>query len=152
MTRYQLVKLVEWAGRLRSRKRLQKVVYLLQSAGCPIRAEFMLHLYGPYTHDLSNLSEEMVTAGLLTETPEQFSSVTRFSYELTNRAVELIEKYENDPERAKAVKSLGRYEPLAKELLGEDLKVLEIASTIAYFHDRDKDGNKPSKRLVNSRR
>src|SRR5713226_2600892 len=35
MTRYQLAKLVQWAGTLRTRKRMQKVVYLLQLAGCP---------------------------------------------------------------------------------------------------------------------
>lgn len=55
MTRYQLAKLVEWAGELRSRKRLQKVVYLLQAAGAPIEAEFTLHHYGPYSFDVAQL-------------------------------------------------------------------------------------------------
>ncbi len=36
MQPYHLAKLIQWApdGELKSRKRMQKVVYLLQSAGC----------------------------------------------------------------------------------------------------------------------
>jgi hypothetical protein len=30
---------VDWAGTLHLRKRIQKVVYLLQVAGCPLEAE-----------------------------------------------------------------------------------------------------------------
>jgi hypothetical protein len=36
MNRYQLAKIVDWAGTLETRKRMQKVVYLLQVAGCPL--------------------------------------------------------------------------------------------------------------------
>jgi hypothetical protein len=32
MNRYQLAKIVEWAGTLDARKRIQKVVYLLKAA------------------------------------------------------------------------------------------------------------------------
>ena len=35
MTKYQLAKLIQFVGNLETRKRMQKVVYLLQSAGCP---------------------------------------------------------------------------------------------------------------------
>jgi uncharacterized protein YwgA len=51
MTRYQLAKLVEWAGTLRTRKRLQKVVFMLQAAGCPFDDGFGLHHFGPYSSD-----------------------------------------------------------------------------------------------------
>ena len=45
MKRYQLAKLIEWSGEsLKTRKRLQKVVYLLQAAGCPLDADYTLHL------------------------------------------------------------------------------------------------------------
>ena len=60
MNRYQLAKLVEWAGCLHTRKRLQKLVYMLQSAGCPLEAEFTLHHYGPYSQEIAGLSDAMV--------------------------------------------------------------------------------------------
>jgi hypothetical protein len=43
MTRYELAKLAAWAETLHSRKRLQKVVFLLHTAGCPLEADFILH-------------------------------------------------------------------------------------------------------------
>ena len=64
MTRYQLAKLVEWAGTLNSRKRLQKVVFMLQAAGCPLQAEFYLNHYGTYSlEDVTRLTDEMVRLG-----------------------------------------------------------------------------------------
>ena len=67
MNRYQLAKIVDWAGTLETRKRMQKVVYLLQVAGCPLGADYTLHHYGPYSHDVARLTDEMVQASLLVE-------------------------------------------------------------------------------------
>ena len=48
VTRYQLAKLVQWAGTLRTRKRLQKTVYLMKRGGAPFEDAFCLHRYGPH--------------------------------------------------------------------------------------------------------
>ena len=45
MNRYQLAKIVQWAGTLRSRKRMQKMIFLLKAAGCPLDADYDLHHY-----------------------------------------------------------------------------------------------------------
>ena len=68
MNRYQLAKIVDWAGTLETRKRMQKVVYLLQVAGCPLGADYTLHHYGPYSQEVARLTDEMVQTGILTET------------------------------------------------------------------------------------
>lgn len=68
MTRYQLAKLVQWAGTLHTRKRLQKVIYMLQSVGCPLEAEFYLHHYGTYSEDVARVADEMVRLQMLKET------------------------------------------------------------------------------------
>ena len=60
MNRYQLAKIVQWAGTLRSRKRMQKMIFLLQAAGCPLDADYDLHHYGPYSQDVARLTDEMV--------------------------------------------------------------------------------------------
>lgn len=137
MTRYQLAKLVEWAGRLDSRKRMQKVVYLLQSGGCQLGANYFLHHYGPYSQDVANLCDEMVAAGLLEEqmSGTAFGNV-RYSYVLPGHATQLIAQHERNPSAAGEVEELGRFEPLARRLAREDLWVLELASTVAYHHDR----------------
>src|SRR4051794_1354724 len=67
MDRYQLAKLVSWAGTLNARKRLQKVVYLMQSAGAPLNADYTLHHYGPYSEEVARLADDMVRSSLLAE-------------------------------------------------------------------------------------
>src|SRR5438876_8802937 len=87
MTRYQLAKLVEWAGILNSRKRLQKVVFLLQASGCPIEAEYFLHHYGPYSQEVARMSDEMVQVGLLEESSQPNPVGVQYAYKLTKVAV-----------------------------------------------------------------
>ena len=82
MNRYQLAKIVQWAGTLRSRKRMQKMIFLLKAAGCPLDADYDLHHYGPYSQDVARLTDEMVREKLLCETTERApygSSIPTFS-------------------------------------------------------------------------
>ena len=59
MNRYQLAKIVDWVGTFRSRKRMQKLSFTLQAAGCPLDAEYELHPYGPYSDDVARLTGEL---------------------------------------------------------------------------------------------
>ena len=86
MTRYQLAKLVQWSGTLHSRKRLQKLVFMLQAAGCPLDAEYGLHHYGPYSQEVARLSDEMQRSSLLLEESEPNQVGRQYSYSLTARA------------------------------------------------------------------
>ncbi len=68
MTRYQLAKLIALSGSISSRKRIQKTVQLLQTAGCDFKLDFTLHRYGPYSFELAGLMNEMTASGILEET------------------------------------------------------------------------------------
>jgi uncharacterized protein len=133
MNRYQLAKLVQWAGCLHARKRLQKVVFMLQSAGCPLDAEFTLHYYGPYSQDVAGLSDEMVRIKLLEETEESNTIGQGYSYRLSDSTKTQIAEFERTTQGQEWAAQLCEYEDLAKKLLGTDLKRLEYASTIVYF-------------------
>jgi len=140
MDRYQMVKLVEWAGTLRTRKRLQKVVYLLQCAGCPLEAEFTLHHYGPYSFEVARLADELVQAGLLMETEGVNPAGREFSYALGERAEKLLGLAADEAGVPDYHEEFERHRPLAEQLLREgDLRKLEYASTIAYFYDLQDD-------------
>lgn len=135
MNAYQLAKLVEWAGTLKARKRLQKVVYLLKEAGCPLDADYTLHHYGPYSSDVAQRVDAMVQAKLLHE--EESSNPMRgrsFSYKLSDTARSQLERIGRDPVIRKRHAAFDRFEPLARRLLEEpDLTKLEFAATIVYF-------------------
>ena len=133
MTRFQLATLVSWASPLKTRKRLQKVVFMLQAAGCRLDTDFTLHHYGPYSEDLARLTDEMVRQGFLEEQEEENGRGKQYSYRLpapVQRQLDELEKSERGRELAEA---LVPFELQAKELLAADLKTLEYASTISFF-------------------
>jgi uncharacterized protein YwgA len=139
MNRYQLAKIVEWAGTLDARKRMQKVVYLLQVAGCLLEADFILHHYGPYSQDVARLTDEMVGVNLLEERSESNPVGQQYSYRLGERARVGILEFEKTPEGRTSSERMAAFEVKARRLLKADLKDLEIASTIAFFHKQGHD-------------
>jgi hypothetical protein len=136
MTAFELAKIVHWAGTLKTRKRLQKVVYLLQASGAPIAADYTLHHYGPYTSDVAHLTDQMVQTGLLEEQAGSNGIGNQFSYTLSAVAAKQLAELEKN---AKVNAPLAPFEKTAKMLLNTDLKDLEIAATVAYFRKQGKE-------------
>jgi uncharacterized protein YwgA len=127
MNRLQLATLLSWAGDsgFKGRKRMQKVVYLLQHAGCPLDCRYTLHFYGPYSRDVAAACDEMVAGGLIVEKGGPADAQKSYIYQLAPRTRELLKEM-TDPQMAD-------YESLGKDLLRVDLWELELASTILYF-------------------
>jgi uncharacterized protein YwgA len=134
MTKYQLAKLVQWAGTLETRKRMQKVVYLLQAAGCPLDADFFLHRFGPYSQEVARLTDELVADGVLDETCSQNGLGHQYGYRLTEHGAALIAAFEGRPAGHTTQQALDEFAPLAKRLAENDLRELEVASTIAFYY------------------
>ena len=139
MTPYQLAKVVSWTSRLRHRKRLQKVVFLLQAAGCPFNADFVLHHYGPYSEDLARLTDEMARKKLLDEFEEPVWNGSKYSYSLPASVADELHKVEQTEDGRLRAAELAPFEAKAKELLNADLRDLEYAATIVYFKQRGFD-------------
>ncbi|MCG8408060.1 MAG: hypothetical protein MI923_22910 [Phycisphaerales bacterium] len=134
MNAYHLAKLVEWAGTLKTRKRLQKVVYLLRHAGCPLNVDFTLHHYGPYSHDVAQRADAMVQAGLLEEEETSNTIGRSFSYKLSQTARQQLNNMDNAIRQK--YEEFDRFKPLAQQLLQHDLQKLEFSATIAYFRNQ----------------
>jgi len=135
MTKYQLAKIIALAGRVEGRKRLQKTVYLLQVAGGDLDVDFILHLYGPYSHDLAYLVDCMVGQELLVE---QATGV-QFNYRLSKGAKTELEQFEATPKGKAASKKLSAQKGLLARLLKTELLTLELASTVAFFFKQSGD-------------
>lgn len=133
MTPYQLTKLVALAGTLSSRKRVQKVIHLLQCAGCPLDAEHRLHLYGPYSASVANLLNDLVRQGVLVETCERSAAGELYSYTLSGTGRAWLADHESTvPGRAAALQ-LRPFEDQVGRLATADLWELELASTVAFY-------------------
>lgn len=133
MNRLQLATLLSWAGEdgLQGRKRLQKVVYLLQHAGCKLDCGFILHHYGPYSREVAAACDELVAAGLVDETGRPAPAGTQYNYTLKPATRALLDQTP-DPQT-------GQFESLGRQLINTDVWSLELGSTILFFYGQTMD-------------
>ncbi len=120
-------------------ERMQKMIFLLKAAGCPLDADYDLHHYGPYSQDVARLTDEMVREKLLCETTEARPYGEQYSYVLSDEASRQISAYESSSRGAGPAKEMAACESLARKLEQTDLKELEIASTIVFFREQGDD-------------
>ncbi len=138
MNKYNLMKIVETAGDggFRGRKRLQKVVFFAQKDGLPVDADFGLHRYGPYSHDLSQACSELTSLGLIKETTNNSSTgIVEYGYELTDSgraAIKFSEK--QSPEVTSAI--FTPKEDKISDLIRQNLWHLELGSTILFYYNK----------------
>jgi uncharacterized protein YwgA len=133
MNRHQLATLLSWAGEqgFSGRKRLQKVVFFLQQAGCDLGCHYTLHHFGPYSRDVADTCDEMVAAGLVEETGGPKKGSMQYAYKLKPQILKLANEA---PEPR-----VQQFCDLGKRLIGADLWQLELGSTILFFHRQNRD-------------
>ncbi len=139
MTKYQLAKLIVMAGKLESRKRVQKTVHLLQAAGCRFDTDFRVHFYGPYSSEVAGLLDQMTEEGILVETSRSFTQGTQYDYSLDDSFRQGLERHEQTPSGQKAKAEIEEYGDLFKDLCEQHPKTLELASTIVAFRQQGCD-------------
>ena len=116
-----------------TRKRLQKCVYLLQSKRCAVPAQYRLHLYGPYSRDLAEATDELVAEKILEETEVFILNVGRsFSYEVSDHGRTFLAQYERSSEGQDDLRSIEPFIEDFAQLNQIDSRRLELAATIAY--------------------
>ena len=118
---------------------MQKVVFMLQAAGCPLDAEFYLHHYGTYSEDVARLTDEMVRKELLEEETRPAPNGSQYSYRLPARVKQQLSELERSESGKTLAGQLAAFEAKAKTLLQADVKELEYASTILFFHEQGDD-------------
>lgn len=133
MNRLQMATLLSWAGtkEFEGRKRLQKVIYLLQQAGCPLECQYILHHFGPYSRDVAATCDEMVAAGLIEEHEKTNAGMVQYSYALATHTREFLEHTTDE--------QMKPYEGLGEQLINEQMWTLELGSTILFFHAQCQD-------------
>ncbi len=133
MNRLQLATLLSWSGAhgLQGRKRLQKVVFFLQQAGCPLGCQYTLHHFGPYSRDVADICDEMVAAHLIDESGGSQNGSMQYTYKLKPSTGQLLANSPDD--------EMKRYQPLGESLMNENIWTLELGSTILYFYRQLQD-------------
>jgi uncharacterized protein YwgA len=134
MTKYQLAKLISLAGGIKSRKRIQKTVHLLQAAGCPLNvSDYRIHYYGPYSKSLARLVDELTSAGMLLEAASDSDIGVQYEYRIDERVEKSMRRFEKTEHGSKCRDEMERYRDLLTELNDTRPRVLELASTVVAF-------------------
>lgn len=116
--------LIQEAGEVVGRKKLQKMVYISKKFKFGFQEKFRFHFYGPYSEELTLQVEELIHLGFVDEKREKKGGYTQYTYTLSDKGKEYLQLY---PAR------LEGYRDFVHKLNNESSRFLELVSTVLYF-------------------
>lgn len=112
------------AGVIAGRKKLQKMIYILQKIGFPFYERFQFNFFGPYSDELTMQLEELCNFGFLLEGQDEQDNGMSYRYRLSEAGESFIGHYKE---------LLPDVQAITEKLLQESTLFLELVATILYF-------------------
>lgn len=120
----KLVQFIAVAGQIDGRKKLQKMIYIAKKSGYPFQEKYGLHMYGPYSEELTCRIEELCELGFVEETVHDKGSYVQYCYTPTEEGLHFAE----------TIVPESFIEPTFVEALtSQRSRFLELVSTLLYF-------------------
>lgn len=126
----KLLHLLEQAGEVVGRKKLQKMVYITQKLKFAFNQRFQFHFYGPYSETLSLEIEELCQLGFLHERLEDKGNYNVYRYEITDKGKDFL---------AHIPAEMGNMVPVLDKLNVSTARFLELVSTVFYFENLSRE-------------
>lgn len=120
----KLLGLIQNAGEVIGRKKLQKILYILKKLDYPFQEKFQFHFYGPYSEELSLRIEELCNLNLMSEVKEEKGGYHQYRYTLTKEGEQFLSHYDID---------MPKVESFIDTLNEQNSRYLELVSTLLYF-------------------
>jgi uncharacterized protein YwgA len=117
-------------GEIDGRKKLQKMVYIAKVLGYPLREEYTLYLYGPYSEDLAGELQRMKELNILHEHKLDSS----YHIRITQNGKEFLNYFQSTIENDVGTEKLNKMKTLFKELHCYNPWELEMLATLFYFY------------------
>lgn len=122
----KLIRFFQIAEDITGRKKLQKMIYILQKCNIPFEERYQFHFYGPYSEELTLRVEELCNLGFLSEEREEKTSYYQYHYQITAAGEEFLKQFTLDlPDMSDKIQLLK----------GKSSRFLELVSTLLYFDD-----------------
>ena len=118
-----IMSLLKEAKEIWTRKKIQKMVYLLQETGAPFGQDFRLHRYGPYSSELQIELDQLHEAALI----DQEFKGDSYYFRLTGKGETFMQK------EASGVTWFSQLKDIVNKLNNIESHMLEMMSTIVYF-------------------
>lgn len=125
----KLMQFFSVASEVTGRKKLQKMIYILQQCHVPFEEKYRFHIYGPYSEELTLRVEELCNLRFIDEVKEDKGSYYQYHYRIKPSGEEFLNQFSLDmPNIAGKV-----------DLLNEkSSRFLELVATMLYFADLPK--------------
>ncbi|WP_280771049.1 YwgA family protein [Salipaludibacillus daqingensis] len=122
----KLLALFKQTGEIVGRKKLQKMVYIAQKMNVPFYEKYQLHMFGPYSEELSLRMEEVCQLQFVSEVKEKKAGYQQYRYELSEKGDAFLAMMSLDfPDVSEMLLQMNE----------QSAKFLELVSTILYFDD-----------------
>jgi len=125
----KLIHFFQLANEVTGRKKLQKMIYILQKSEVPFEEKYQFHFYGPYSEELTLRVEELCNLGFLKETKEDKVNYFQYHYEVTPAGESFLDQFTVD---------MPDFSGKLELLQNRSSRFLELVATILYFEDLSK--------------
>lgn len=133
---FYLLRLFQGVKEVVGRKRLQKLVFLLQNEGLPMGQTFIFHYYGPYSPSLAAEVEVLTQpplALLEEESTSTSSGTVEYRYRLQDDGARLLKEFAENGDFSHEIAGTQRFVDRFAELAVVGPRTLELAATIVYW-------------------
>ena len=120
----KIVQFISLAEEVTGRKKLQKMIYIAKKLQFPYAEKFELHMYGPYSEELTLRIEELCEMGFLQEERIDKGSYIQYKYNVSGEGERFLETAQPAP--AQLVDVIGKMQV-------QTSRFLELVSTLLYF-------------------
>lgn len=138
----KIVQFISIANEVKGRKKIQKMIYIAKKMSFPFAEKYELHMYGPYSEELTLRIEELCAMGFLAEQCVDKGSYVQYSYTTTDEGTSFLETAQT-PHETLAV--------CVDMMNGKSSRFLELVSTLLYFDHLDKNEQIAKVHIVKSK-
>ncbi len=124
-TLIQIARLFKAVETIEGRKRLQKMVHILQEFGIPFGLQFSYHYYGPYSEDLQTCIQSYKSEGLINEIAAASGPYPTSNFKAGDSLMDLLSQIGDT--------QTPEWSELANELKHKSAKQLEAISTLIHL-------------------
>ncbi|GAA0445822.1 YwgA family protein [Virgibacillus salarius] len=128
----KLMQFFSVANEVTGRKKLQKMIYILQKCGMPFEEKYEFHFYGPYSEELTLRVEELCNLGFIHEEKEDKSNYYQYHYTITNDGEEFLHQFAMD---------MPDFSSQVEAMKGKSSRFLELVATMLYFDGLSREEN-----------
>ena len=134
----RILSLLELQPKIKGRKKIQKVFFLLKHLGYDVPFHYSYHFYGPYSEELQ---VELTSKAGLKLWKEEYKKKWGYIYTANNKKIlEFKEHLGKITDEVTVPQPYPR--ELVERLINTDVEVLELTSTLGYFIEQDYGSDK----------